>query len=282
MGAVDKTPAMAPFSSRGPRLKDMALKPDMVAPGVQITAPRANYGSGSPYATYSGTSMATPMIAGSVALIAQLHPNWSAMQIKHALMSAAAPLGANDQSTCVDSVRAQGAPCHVWMQANPANAGQVSVAYECDPQMEAVARQCADQSGAAAGFVSAYDQGAGLVDLKAMVEQVAYAEPAGLSFKILSADERREQTLILRNISTEALTVTLQGSLHGPDGALAAGLEFDTNQLTVPAGGSATLKVILRGPSKVGQYSGDIVFVNQANGERVARAAVAFVVQKGS
>ena len=96
VGAVDKTRALAYFSSRGPRVKDNAVKPDVVAPGVRITAPRANYGDNDPYATYSGTSMATPMVAGAAALVMQLHPDWSAMQVKNALMNSASAIGDND------------------------------------------------------------------------------------------------------------------------------------------------------------------------------------------
>lgn len=48
---------MASFSSRGPT-QDNRLKPEVVAPGFQITAAKAN--SGNAYVTYSGTSMATP------------------------------------------------------------------------------------------------------------------------------------------------------------------------------------------------------------------------------
>jgi len=96
VGAVDKARALAYFSSRGPRVKDNAVKPDVVAPGVRITAPRANYGDNDPYATYSGTSMATPMVAGAAALVMQLHPDWSAMQVKNALMNSASAIGDND------------------------------------------------------------------------------------------------------------------------------------------------------------------------------------------
>lgn len=51
---------MATFSSRGPT-QDNRLKPEIVAPGYQITAPKAN--TANAYATYSGTSMATPFDA---------------------------------------------------------------------------------------------------------------------------------------------------------------------------------------------------------------------------
>jgi subtilisin family serine protease len=96
VAATDKSDRLANFSSRGPRLGDRALKPDIAAPGVNITAARAAGGTiGNPgdlYTTLSGTSMATPHVAGGAAILAQRHPDWQAPQLKAALMSAAEDL----------------------------------------------------------------------------------------------------------------------------------------------------------------------------------------------
>ena len=96
VGAVDRSDAIAPFSSRGPRTGDDAVKPDLTAPGVGIVAARAaGTSEGSPvgdtYTALSGTSMATPHVTGSVALLAQEHPGWTAAQYKDTLMAAARP-----------------------------------------------------------------------------------------------------------------------------------------------------------------------------------------------
>nr|MDT0657104.1 S8 family serine peptidase [Micromonospora sp. DSM 115978] len=95
VGAVTKNDDLARFSSRGPRAHDGAIKPDLTAPGVDITAARgADSGLGAPgdqTVTLSGTSMAAPHVAGAVALLAQRHPDWSPAQLKAALMAAARP-----------------------------------------------------------------------------------------------------------------------------------------------------------------------------------------------
>ncbi|MFL6073294.1 MAG: S8 family serine peptidase [Mycobacteriales bacterium] len=92
VAAVSRTDELAGFSSRGPRSGDGALKPDIAAPGVDIVAARAAGTSmGTPldqyYTSASGTSMATPHVAAAAAILAEQHPDWTAADLKPALMS---------------------------------------------------------------------------------------------------------------------------------------------------------------------------------------------------
>jgi len=84
-------PFIASFSSRGPQLAGLGdlLKPDVIAPGQDILAavshtPPQNFLD---FNLESGTSMSTPHVAGIAALLMQLHPTWSPMMIKSALMT---------------------------------------------------------------------------------------------------------------------------------------------------------------------------------------------------
>ena len=78
------------FSSRGPLLAGGGdlLKPDVIAPGQDILAAVCAAGNGGlDFNLYSGTSMSSPHVAGLAALLKDLHPDWSPMMIKSALMT---------------------------------------------------------------------------------------------------------------------------------------------------------------------------------------------------
>jgi subtilisin family serine protease len=92
VASVDKTDRLASTSSRGPRLTNHAIKPDIAGPGVGIVAARAAGTSlGAPvsdlYTRLSGTSMAAPHVAGAAAILAQRQPEWTPAQLKARLMS---------------------------------------------------------------------------------------------------------------------------------------------------------------------------------------------------
>lgn len=115
-GTVDKSDDdMANFSSVGPTKIDGLMKPDIIAPGVNITAAAHN---GTGYVSMSGTSMATPCAAGVMAIAAQVKPGINPMDLKKAAMDTADKLpnsgydGNKQGAGCID-------PKELLMTINP-------------------------------------------------------------------------------------------------------------------------------------------------------------------
>ncbi|WP_166353651.1 S8 family serine peptidase [Phytoactinopolyspora limicola] len=214
VAAVDRDDEVAPFSSRGPRLGDSGVKPEMSAPGVGIVAARAQDGwigdpVGDAYTSLDGTSMATPHVAGAAALLAEAYPDWDGARIKAALVSAATP----------------GAELDV------------------------------------------FDQGAGRLDLAAVVGGTLVVEPATVSFGVQQwphdDDEPITHTLTYSNLGDEPATVDLTVEAAGPAGAAppAGMFTLEADQLVVPPGGTASTTVTadttVGGPD--GYYTGRFV-----------------------
>ncbi|MEK4514502.1 S8 family serine peptidase [Paenibacillus sp. FSL H8-0122] len=88
------------FSSLGPNFDGkLSIKPDIVAPGDGVLSTWPAYGKGHPGTDYSkaynrisGTSMATPHVAGLALLIKQAHPTYTPLDIRAALANTADPV----------------------------------------------------------------------------------------------------------------------------------------------------------------------------------------------
>ncbi|MBQ0906664.1 S8 family serine peptidase [Micromonospora sp. U21] len=192
VGAVDRDDALADFSSRGPRVGDAGLKPDLTAPGVEIVAARGDgtlLGEpvGEKYVSLSGTSMAAPHVTGAVALLAQQHTGWEAAQLKATLMASAKP--------------------------HPAQ--------------------------------TAFQQGAGRVDVARAITQRVVSDPVSVSFGQPawphSDDTPVTREVGWRNDGPDPLTLDLTLEVTGPNGqpAPAGMFALGASQVTVPAGGTA-------------------------------------------
>jgi minor extracellular serine protease Vpr len=137
---------LAGFSSQGPTLVDFALKPDVTSVGVNVLSSITCVnkgpdcpGDGSGWAFFQGTSMSTPHIAGSAAVLLALHPDWSPAQIKSALVNRA-DLVIKDAITGLHDVgpTAQGAgrenlsvaaKATTWMDPASASFGKVTESH---------------------------------------------------------------------------------------------------------------------------------------------------------
>lgn len=132
-------------SCRGPRSGDGALKPEISAPGTDIVAARAAGTSlGEPvddhYTKLSGTSMATPHVAGTAALLAQAHPDWSFSQLRERLISTADPQPNNtvDEQGAGRVDADQATDTGVTVDSGELELGRLSWPYPADDEVSRV------------------------------------------------------------------------------------------------------------------------------------------------
>ena len=137
---------LADFSSQGPTKVDFAVKPDVTSVGVTVLSSITCVGKGdgcpgdgSGWAFFDGTSMSTPHIAGSAAVLLQLHSDWTPAQIKSALVNRAdlvikdAVTGTHDvgptaQGTGRENLSVS-ADATTWMDPVSASFGKVTVGH---------------------------------------------------------------------------------------------------------------------------------------------------------
>ena len=116
VGAVEDGSAStlihADFSSVGPAPISLRLKPDVAAPGVDVLS---SVPGG--WSALSGTSMATPHVAGAAALLRERHPDWSVAQIKAALIETGNDTLASDASSALAGPPVVGGGV-VWLPAS--------------------------------------------------------------------------------------------------------------------------------------------------------------------
>ena len=90
---------MAGFSGQGPTDVDFRVKPDVVAQGVNVLSSQPNWVCTTPpcWAFFQGTSMATPHLAGSAAVVIGQHPTWDAWEVRSSIVNTA------DQGVLINS-----------------------------------------------------------------------------------------------------------------------------------------------------------------------------------
>lgn len=121
---------MTGYSSRGPLGETNALKPDITAPGEVVGV--AETGTGTGVMLFNGTSSACPHVAGTMALIKQLHPTWSVEEMKALVMNTAT----NDLFTGANRTGARHGVSRVGagrLDADKASRGNVIIFNRTDP-----------------------------------------------------------------------------------------------------------------------------------------------------
>ncbi|MGW4647365.1 S8 family serine peptidase [Kitasatospora sp. NPDC004289] len=201
-----RTDTLTSFTSRGIGLPGL-VKPDLAAPGETIWS--AKVGSGSGGMREDGTSMASPHVAGLAALVRGAHPDWTAAQVKAALMNTAGDTWLND--------------------------GQRGPVY--GPERTGAGRARVDR--AVATPVVAYAAGEAVDGV------------VGLSFGPVPVTGPTELTREVELRSFADRPLEYRTGYAAATEVPGAAFELTPGRVTVPAGGTARVKVTLRVPGQL-------------------------------
>lgn len=195
------TDTASSFTSRGTHGSVGVVKPDIAAPGDTIAS--AGLGSGDGVLVESGTSMATPNVAGIAALVKVAHPNWTTEQLKADLM--------NTADHDVYSGDNQSGPIY---GPNRVGAGRIDAQAAVDNELLVYDKDTVGAVSASFGVIAA---------------------------PITSRTVTQKRTLTVQNTGTAARTVSL--SYQAITAEPGVSYTVSPSRLTVPAGRSATATV---------------------------------------
>lgn len=239
---------MAGFSSQGPSDVDFRVKPDVVAPGVNVlssvtandpvSGDSRNCGATGCWAFFQGTSMAAPHLAGSAAVVRDQHPTWSAAQVRSAIVNTAEQGVLKDYKTGVKTTGATNNPPYAITTAT-------------DVLVE----------------------GAGRENLDNAVSAVVAIEPVSVSFGATPSGSgtTKRAAVRLTNLSGAAQTFTL-----GIRDSTGRGVTYSVSPATASLGAGASTTVFVTMSAAKGAGFGPnqaTLFVNSGTTE-VAHAAV--------
>ncbi|WP_176547186.1 S8 family serine peptidase [Bacillus sp. AFS053548] len=268
--------SLASFSSTGPVTGSLAIKPDVVAPGVDIfsTAPYDIWEPDSKdysynYQTMSGTSMATPHVAGMAALILSAHPNYKPEDVKVALMQTADPIDSQKSLFQIGSGK-----------ADPYQAVHSDMQFKVKDFIQS--RSSADDSSSS-----------NIINIANTTGSFSF----GYTARSVDGSVTKTGDLYITNNGNAAKTFNGSSAFfkdafmtNGQDGveqgakisiSNATSPETEIKSITVPAGGTIHLTVKFTAPTSAasGYYEAYINFVNQANPDETYRMPLAINVQ---
>lgn len=228
---------VANSSSRGPGTVWSLLKPDLLAPGVEILAASSDPRD---YAVRSGTSLASAFAAGSAALLIDLHPTWTPAEVQSALLTTAKSSGLKNQD---------GTPT-----SSPFDVGSGRVDLSA-----------AGRAGLVLDETGAHFQAA---------DPVQGGVPSSLNLASLAADLCTLSCSWTRTVrSTLSSTSTWTVSVTAPPGTTASVVP---SSFTIGAGGTQVIQITLSGPpASFGWTFGSMTLTENASQAPPARLPIA-------
>ena len=267
---------LAPFSSTGPVSGSLAIKPDVIAPGVDVfsTAP---YDIWEPtakdysynYQTMSGTSMATPHVAGMAALILAAHPNYKPEDVKAALMETADPINTEQSLFQIGSGK-----------ADPYQAVHTDMLFKVKDYIQS--RSSTDQSSSSNIVTEANTTSSFSFGYTSRSEDGSVTKTGDLYITNNGAASKTFNTSSVFFKDTymkDGQDGEKEGAKIRLSDASSSGVELTS--ITVPAGGTVHLIAKFTSPASAasGYYEAYINFVNPASPTETYRIPLAIDVQ---
>ncbi|MBT2737381.1 S8 family serine peptidase [Bacillus sp. ISL-7] len=280
---------LASFSSTGP-VKDWTIKPDIVAPGVDISS-TVPYDVWEPqdgvsvenrdykfaYQSMSGTSMATPHVAGISALILAAHPDYTPADVKAAMMNTAKDINTDSKTYSVYQV----------------GAGRVDPARSIheDVRVEVLDKTLNLDNLADASTLHQIDNPTGSMffGFKGRGEGATNGSDDVVSSKDFIVINQGTSSKVF-NVNTKFISTKFAGSNKvGPGTGNDVKIDFSTggtNETSIQVGGGSTVKATAKMtvPSNAveGTYEGYITLVNAADSSESYRIPFTITVaEKG-
>ncbi|MET8979981.1 S8 family peptidase [Streptomyces sp. NPDC004539] len=261
-----RAPQITSFSSGGPDRYSGGdlLKPDIAAPGRLVLAgvvPDDESGEPERFGFLEGTSMAAPHIAGLAALLKQLHPDWSPMEVKSALMTTATTVDNEDKPMGRENAQSATPLDH--------GAGSPRAALAADPGL-VYDSTSADWNAYLCGLrIRPTAEGGG--DPCASIRPI---DPSDLNHPSIAVGDLAARQTVTRTVTNVGeATATYRATLRTPPGYQA---EITPKVLTVGPGESATYRVTFtRTDAAYGAFSYGSLTWNDAYGRHQVTSPVA-------
>lgn len=228
---IQRAPQIASFSSSGPARAGGGdlLKPDITAPGVDViaaVAPAKNFGNN--WDAFSGTSMASPHIAGIAALLRSANPTWSPTAIRSAMMTTASQTDNTGNPIGREGGLAASPLDYGAGHVRPAGAFDPGVVYESGP-LEWFQ------------YVCGIGQSLTLGDGTSVCDTVGRIDPSDLNYPSISIGDLAGTQTVTRTVQN----TTNQASVYVPKVQAPPGIQVKVTPsvLTVLPRKSATYKV---------------------------------------
>ncbi|HEY8979763.1 MAG TPA: S8 family serine peptidase [Streptomyces sp.] len=240
-----EAPVVAGFSSSGPDLnsKGDLLKPDVTAPGVDVVAAVSPGTPGFPgqQGIMSGTSMSAPHVSGLALLLRQLHPKWTPMEVKSALMTTA-----TTKDNAGKPIQRAGGTVATPLDYG---SGHVVPTSAADPGLV--------YNSTAVDWVSylcAIGQAPETTDGQDVCARVRKTDPSDLNTPSIAVGDLAGVQTVTRTVTNVSSTTGVYtASVEAPAGYRAT---VSPKKLTVRAGGSASYKVTFtRAGAAIGKWA---------------------------